>query len=272
MRYRLAWLPLLLLLAASAHAGDAYEPVYIALIIDDLGERLDLDRRVSDLPVAVTCAVLPFTPHGREMAERCHRQGKEVMLHMPMEADNGANPGPGALTVDMHRDQVEAALAAALADLPHVRGVNNHMGSRFTRDQQRMSWTMQALARHGGLYFIDSRTSHQTVAAYQAALHGIPQASRHIFLDHDIEPHLIERQFRSLLLHAFRHGHAIGIGHPYPETLALLERVLPRLAQINVHVVPVSELLARTRPEERSPQLWEASLSPSPTAAKSSKP
>ena len=252
-------------------AEGGFPPAFIAIIIDDLGERHDDGLRATRLPGEITCSILPHVAWTELMARECRQRDREIMLHMPMEATEARNPGPGALYADMDRPTVIRALRSALAAVPDARGVNNHMGSRFTRDPLRMGWVMHELVQTGDLYFIDSRTNHETVAAMRAAEYQLPHASRHVFLDHDPDPTAVEAQFRELLLHAFRNGTAIGIGHPYPSTLELLERMLPRLELINVHLVSVSNLLALKAEQQRSPQQWQASWSPSQRAVKSSK-
>ncbi len=212
------------------------------VIIDDLGDDLKAGRRTLALPGAVTVAVLPHTPYGRRLAEEAAASGREVMLHMPMQAKNGLDPGPGALTLDMDESQVRRELRRALRNIPHARGVNNHMGSLLTRHPGHMAWVMDELRTAGGFYFIDSRTSARSVALNIAAEHGLGHARRHVFLDSSREPEEIRRQLESLVVQARRWGAAVAIGHPYPETLEVLERELPRLKRQGVRLVPASRV------------------------------
>jgi polysaccharide deacetylase 2 family uncharacterized protein YibQ len=219
----------------------------------------------------VTLSFLPRTPYAHRLAIGAHGRGKEVMLHLPMESIGHRRLGPGGVTLHMTRGEFLKTVRADLAALPYVRGVNNHMGSLLTRHPGHMGWLMSAMAEFGSLYFVDSRTTAKTVAAQIAGEHHIPHRDRDIFLDNDRKPALIRGQLEKLLKRAGRHGTAVGIGHPYPETLAVLEQVLPRLGpEYGVRLVPVSELF--NDPQDRSPKLWHASLSPSPRDAKSSKP
>ena len=89
-----------------------------------------------------------------------------------------------------------------------------------------------------------------------------------MFLDNQQDPDYVSRQLERLIAIARERGSAIGIGHPYPPTLAVLAQQLPSLAAQGVEIVPVSELVER----ERSEQLWHACSSPLPTVAKNSKP
>ncbi len=213
----------------------------VALIIDDIGYQLASGRRSIALPGAVTLAVLPFSPHARALANLALKEGKELMLHAPMEPGNAVR-WEGGLSNDMDRAALRRSLAGMLQALPQVRGVNNHMGSALTANRQAMDWIMEEL-KQKGLYFVDSRTSAQS-QAYPAALsRAVPTAKRDVFLDHDRSRDAIARQFALLIGKAKQNGFAVGIGHPYPETLDFLEQALPELAPLGVELVSVSQLL-----------------------------
>jgi polysaccharide deacetylase 2 family uncharacterized protein YibQ len=231
----LAWLP------AAAVATDG-KPL-IAIIIDDMGNQLAEGRRALELQGAVTYAFLPHTPYARRLANKAHVLGREVMLHLPMDAHGGNRLGPGALSLHMTEGKLQETLKSSLASVPHVAGVNNHMGSLLTRHPGAMQWLMQGLREYGSLYFIDSRTSPVTVAEKVALEYDLPTASRDVFLDHVREPEAIRLQFRRLIQIALRHGKAIGIGHPYQVTREILSQELAQLDAYGVQLVPVSRLL-----------------------------
>ncbi len=240
-----AWALFFLLATVPAQAGEGAVP-RIAIIIDDLGDQWRAGSRAVDLPGPVTYAFLPHTRYAARLAERAHRQGKEVMLHLPMQAMAGKALGPGGLTLDMSRRQLLETLARDLAAIPHVVGINNHMGSLLTRHPGHMQWLMEAIRDRGDLFFLDSRTTHLTVAERLARENGVPVMRRDVFLDDDPAPGAVEGEFERLIAKARRQGYAIGIGHPYPATLELLERRLPRLAsEEGVELVPVSRLVER---------------------------
>ncbi len=261
---------LLLSLPVAAQEGTtpASLPV-IAIIIDDLGDRLEDGLRATSLPGPVTCAILPQTTYSKRLDEAAHASGKEVMLHQPMEATNGQKMGPGGIGRGMDRQMVLQTLRANLASVPHAKGMNNHMGSLLTRMIEPMSWLMTSLRTREGFYFVDSATAVHSVAERIAKEQSVPSLRRNIFLDNDRSEAAIMKQFVRLVARAKRVGFAIGINHPYPESLAALEKVLPRLSEFGVRLVPVSGLIKQNnRQEER---LWQASLSLSPQDAKSLK-
>lgn len=223
---------------------DERSIAFIGLIIDDLGNNLPSGQRVVGLPGPVACAILPQTPHAKRLAEEAHAHHKEVILHVPMESVDTSAPGPGGLDTTMRAFEIIIALNHDLQTVPHVVGVSNHMGSLLTQNRRSMRWLMQAMVNRGDLFFIDSRTTPDSVAAEIADEFGIRYLVRNVFLDRERHTEAIDRQFEALMDIARKRGTALGIGHPYPETLELLERHLPRLANTDIRVVPLSKILA----------------------------
>ena len=235
---------LFILFLAPASALYAEELPRIAIIIDDIGDRRAEGLAAVDLPGAVACAFLPHTPHARELAYRAHENGKEVLLHLPLQSLQGKELGPGAITLHTSETEFRRILQDNLAVIPYVQGVNNHMGSLLTRHPGHMTWLMQDLAANGRLFFVDSYTHADSVALDMARERGVPAARRDVFLDNIPEPGAIEAEFARLIERARERGSAIGIGHPYPQTMEYLARVLPVLeADYGVTLVPVSALL-----------------------------
>jgi polysaccharide deacetylase 2 family uncharacterized protein YibQ len=260
----------LLLLLAAATAAPTPAPaswLAIAIVIDDLGENLSEGRRVLRLPGPVAVAILPHTPHATRLAHEAQDRRKEVILHLPMEALGENEAGPGRLDTTMPALELRLTLDDDLRSVPRAIGVSNHMGSRLTQDRPAMETLMQAL-RARGLFFIDSRTTPDSIAAPAASAQGVPLLVRQVFLDNDRHPAAIEVQFEELLRLAQRQGQALAIGHPYPETLAVLERRLPHLAERQIQLISLSAMLKR-QPENPT---WPLSSFPSPKAPKNSRP
>jgi uncharacterized protein len=216
----------------------------MAIVIDDLG----WDRRAAEallaLDVPLSFAILPTAPYQTYIAQEAQRRGWDVLLHLPMEPYGypKINPGRDALLSHMHADELAAHLERALQALPSVVGVNNHMGSRLTENRAAMRVVMQHLKQHN-LFFLDSRTSQHSLAYRIAREMGVRTAQRHIFLDHELHRDTIAKRLYDLVALANTHGQAIGIGHPYPETLQALQQVLPTLRRSGIEFVPVSYLV-----------------------------
>lgn len=233
--------------AAGKHPAVRVAPA-VSIIIDDLGYRLRQDLRAIRLDGAVTCAFLPRSPYARRLAKLAHVQGKEVMLHLPMQAIGPRELDDGGLQMAMSRRQFDRIVREGLEAVPYVRGVNNHMGSLLTQYPERMRWLMEDLKLHRGqLYFVDSFTTFHSVAHAVAVENDLPTIRRDIFLDTHRDPDFIRRQFELLLERAAEHGTAVAIGHPYPETLDFLEANLDRLAEHGIELLPVSALIERKR-------------------------
>lgn len=235
-----------LLFAATAGAADA-APV-VTIIIDDLGYAFDAGRRTVGLPGPVVCAVLPHTPRGRELAELAHANGKEVLLHLPMQAMRGEDADePGRIVLDMTRRSFAAAIEQNIESVPHIIGINGHRGSLLTRHPGHMQWLMDEITARD-LVFVDSYTTHHSVALKLAIEAGIPATRRHVFLDGDPRPVAIAREFERLIDLANARGSAVAIGHPHAATLDFLESVLPSLAARGVSLVGLRQLLETQSP------------------------
>jgi len=215
---------------------------YIAIIIDDIGYVDTLGARAVALPDDVTFAVLPHTPFGAALAETAHGNGKEVMLHAPMSNLTNMPLGPGGLTPAQSKEEFIATLVAAMAAVPHLKGINNHMGSELTAQDEQMRWVMETL-KDQDLYFVDSYTTASSVAGRIALEEDIPTLTRNVFLDNLQTHEDIDREFQRLLQIASEKGFATGIGHPYEATLEYLEKAIPTLTQLNIELVSVSEMI-----------------------------
>lgn len=214
----------------------------IAIVIDDLGHHRS-QQRFTQLPGALTLAILPQTPYATVLAQQAEQHGKEVIIHMPMEASAITSQEPSMLWANTPRDVLIELLSQAFTQLPQAVGMNNHMGSHLTTLREPMVWIMVELAQRN-MYFLDSRTSAGTQAEVIARKHGVPAARRHVFLDNTPQYEHIAERWQTLILHAQQHGEAIAIAHPHPATYDFLETQLPQLDEYGVQLVFVSELVS----------------------------
>jgi len=217
--------------------------VRLSIIIDDLGEDIAPALEIFKMPYPLTVSIIPSLPNSKEIAEEAYRRGDEILLHFPMQASEaGAKPEPVELRVGMREPQVSEMLAAMLDTVPHASGVNNHQGSRATSDAALMDALMPAL-RERGLFFVDSRTTVDTVAYAAAERDGVAATFRSAqFLD-DVESRTaILAQLDRAAADAKRKGWAVTIGHPHPDTIAALREGLPRLESRGIHLVFASDV------------------------------
>ncbi|OZB12562.1 MAG: hypothetical protein B7X58_11240 [Marinobacter sp. 34-60-7] len=231
--------------AISAQASEhpeAQQPT-IAIIIDDMGHNLPEGERLARLDQPITLAFLPYRRHTVPLARLAHQHRKEIMLHAPMANTRNIGLGPGGLTPEMDERAIAQTLRRALQAIPHVQGVNNHMGSLLTQQLQPMDWVMRELDRYP-LYFVDSRTIASSIAGQVAEAYNIPNLTRDVFLDHEQTEAFVDQQFKLLIQRARENGTAIGIGHPHKVTVDYLEKHLPELDEQGIAVATVSGIWA----------------------------
>ncbi len=215
----------------------------IAIIIDDLGYERAAGERTIALPGPVTCAILPDAPRAESLARAANAEGKEVIVHLPMQAANHiGRTEPQSLTMDMSRAGFSAVFERAFNAVPHAVGINNHRGSLLTRHPGSMRWLMEEISARESLFFLDSYTTHHSVAMQIADETGVTAIKRDVFLDAVPTPEAIEHQFERLKRIASERGVAVGIGHPYEVTLEFLEEARPELEREGFELVPLSSL------------------------------
>ena len=232
------------LLLSLAGGSAATSQPRIAIIIDDLGYRLAAGQRAIQLPGPVSFAVLPGAPGTRALALEAHANGKEVLLHLPLQArPDETSHEPLGINLHMNRSEFRETFEKAFDSVPHAIGVNNHRGSLLTMHPGHMQWLMEEIRARDKLFFVDSFTTHQSVALQFASELGVSARKRDVFLDSDPGPETVAREFERMKRLASRRGSVIVIGHPYTATLDLLERELPKLESEGFELVTISELL-----------------------------
>lgn len=216
----------------------------LAIIIDDLGYRMDVFNDLITLDYNITYAVLPQQAYSRETADIASQAGRQVILHLPMQPRDWPrfDPGLGALLLRDTPEEIKAKITRNLDTVPHVSGVNNHMGSAYTQYEDGLDILMTALNKNE-LFFLDSKTAPGRAAKQAAARHQVPYLSRDVFLDNDRDEELILKQLRKAIRLAKKRGWAIAIGHPYEITYTVLARQLPKIEEQGVRIIKVVDLL-----------------------------
>lgn len=216
----------------------------VAIIIDDLGYNMDIAEKLLQLDVPISFSILPKLRYSKLIAIRANELNYDVLLHLPMEPNNypSKNPGPEALVSGMNPQEMEEQLLKNLDAIPYLRGINNHMGSKLTEDEEIMHLIMEKI-KFRDLFFLDSRTSPRTVAYKVAKEYGVKAAERNIFLDNENDIEIIGQQIIKLGEIAMKNGSAIGIGHPYQNTLLALQQIIPKLKENGIKITPISQLV-----------------------------
>src|SRR3989304_5641995 len=200
------------------------EKLKVVIIVDDLGFKKEPIDKLLEIPAQLSFAVLPNLPYSKYAAEMAYKNGRDVILHLPME---------------LPKDKILDKLEKNLSSIPYIKGVNNHMGSKFTENTELMELVLEKI-KSKGFFFVDSRTSETTVGFKIAKKLGIKTAERDIFLDEGSQrSDYIRSQIEKLINVSKEKGYAIGICHPYPDTVKVLSEVIPDI-QKEVEIIPVS--------------------------------
>ena len=220
---------------------DLSQPV-VSIIVDDLGASVKSGAAAIATTGVGTVAVMPHLPFTAELAHSAQNAGIDVILHLPMEPTRHHHAlGPGALTVSQTRSEFVERFRTAVADVPGIVGISNHMGSAVTQDRERMHWLMDEIALNNEIVFVDSRTTAKTVAKETALAAHVRFLERDVFLDNQPVPSYVHAQLDELLNLARERGDAVGIAHPHRATLSVLNQRMPYLN--NMRAVGIQELL-----------------------------
>lgn len=217
----------------------------VSIVLDDMGlNQLYSDWAVS-LKAPLTLSYLPYAKNLANQTQSARAEGHELLIHLPMEPRGTADPGPGALMVNMDQTEIKKRLARAMYVFPGAIGVNNHMGSLFTADQRAMSIVLTEIKSSGQL-FLDSLTTSNSLIGQLGDKLNVPVVSRDVFLDDIDKEDEILRRLREVERVALNKGTAIAIGHPRVKTLRVLEKWLANLPEKKIRLAPLSAV-AKTR-------------------------
>lgn len=222
-------------------------PASLVIVIDDMGQRLDTAEQLAALSFPVNFAVWPHARRAADVERLARERGLDVIVHLPMQPlrrEGGKQPdaGPHALTENMSAAEMRAVLDAAFMRLPTAIGFNNHMGSRFTGSRNGCR-LLCSLLRGQGLFVLDSMTQNHSVLCKEALQQGLVGAERSVFLDNERKVPAILAALDIAAAKAQRHGVAIAIGHPYPETVQALREWPVAAGREGVAVVSLRRLV-----------------------------
>jgi len=215
----------------------------LVFVIDDAGNNLRELEPFLRIPFPLTIAVLPGLPYSAEAAKRIRAAGKEVILHQPMEAVGGQNPGPGAIYSGMNAQEIRGILSRNIAEIGPVAGMNNHQGSKITMNREAMEIIL-AFCREQGIYFLDSRTTSETAAPSAAQRLGIKIGERDVFIDNEQDRASMLNYITGGLAKAQINGRAVMIGHTWsPDLAPLLAEQFPLLVKQGYTVKTASDII-----------------------------
>ena len=216
----------------------------IAIVIDDIGNDPAIVRAILRLNASITFSVLPSCSYSLEASREAHRAGREILLHLPMEPYGypEKRPGRGTLFLSMNHAQIERQLEEDLLSVPYARGVNNHMGSRFMEDDEKVA-TVLSLLKRKNLFFLDSMTTKDTRGREVAARIGLKCGERNIFIDNGGSFDETLAILRKVIESRDTWDNLILIGHPHESTIAALREALPLFREKGITIVPLSRII-----------------------------
>ncbi|MDD5475206.1 MAG: divergent polysaccharide deacetylase family protein [Syntrophales bacterium] len=225
---------------------DIVPKKHMAIVIDDIGYDTETMEKLLSFGVPITFGVLPHCPHSYESAVKAHTAGHDVILHLPMEPVGypEKNPGEGALLVSMTNEEIRQVLKKNMQSVPHISGVNNHMGSRFMEDKEKLIVVFSELQKQG-LYFMDSFTTHLTKGKKAAMAANIDYIQRDIFIDNSGNQDETFSILIEIIDNVDRWNRLVVIGHPYWSTLWAIERTIPYFLEQEIELVPLSFFVDR---------------------------
>ena len=216
----------------------------LAIVIDDMGYDLSILDEILQIDAPITVSVLPHLSYSVLVARKAKEAGREVLLHLPMEPHDypEKHPGSGALFLRMDKDEIMDQVEEDIMDVPCISGVNNHMGSKFMEDEEKVEIVLKQL-KEKGLFFLDSLTTKNSKGVQVAKKIGLRHVGRDIFLDNscdfkntlDILNRIAEKQnsWKTIVI----------IGHPHQSTIQAIKKALPIFRKRKIHIVTLSDLV-----------------------------
>ncbi|MDG1707743.1 MAG: divergent polysaccharide deacetylase family protein, partial [Emcibacteraceae bacterium] len=204
----------------------------VILVIDDLGMVKDMTQEMIDMNVPMTLAFLPYANDISPQVNRAYNKGHDCIPSEQVGLIKGLSSAPANVQMD--------TIEYNLSQFENYIGINNHMGSKFTEDTDAVNRLLSVIKTRE-LLVLDSKTTANSVLETLAEDQQIPVINRDVFLDNTEDEQYIMGQLAVLERMAKRHGNALAIGHPYPETVAALKRWIPTLSAKGITVVPISQ-------------------------------
>ncbi|MCP4649047.1 MAG: divergent polysaccharide deacetylase family protein [PVC group bacterium] len=216
----------------------------LAIVLDDWGYNKAILKDFLALNTPMTCSILPHLPYSADIANRLHKLKYEFILHLPMEPYNAdqISMEKNTILTTMNSQQITKIIQQAITNIPHLKGANNHMGSKATADETIMNIVLTEL-KNNGLFFLDSYVDSKSVGRKVAQAINISFLKRDVFIDNNGDAESIRQQLEQAKIIALGQGQAIAIGHAKPTTMSVLAKTIPEFKKEGITFVYLSELL-----------------------------
>ena len=221
----------------------------VILVIDDLGIVKGATKEMIDMNAPLTLSFLPYASNIASQVDEAYAKGHDILVHIPMEPKGNADPGPHALLSSTSPSEQMDSIDYNLSQFSHYIGINNHMGSQYTENEDAVERLLNVV-KEKGLLVLDSKTTNRSVLEEIALEKNIPVTNRDVFLDNNRDVPSIMAQLAELERVAKRDGTALAIGHPYPQTVDALKQWIPTLADKGITIVPISQTIKEKMQDE----------------------
>lgn len=203
----------------------------LVIIIDDVSYGRDV-KAIQSTGLPLVMSFLPPSSRHPESGKLAQQQNR-FMVHLPLEAVDFNDEEPSTLRTGDSEEQISKRIAGLKQVYPGVRYMNNHTGSKFTADADAMEKLIRVL-KSEGIIFVDSRTTAKTKVPEISKKMGMRYLGRDVFLDHQDGVANVKKQIREAVEKAKRHGTAIAIGHPRPDTIRALKESKGVLGEVQL--------------------------------------
>ena len=215
----------------------------IAIVLDDAGYNYQSADIFYQSQLPLTFALIPDLPNSYEHYKKINNAGMDVILHIPMEPEKGADfVEKQAILVSMSNQEITEKLKIFFNHYPNAIGMNNHMGSRAVKDFRVVN-TILDFAKSRHVFWLDSKTTPASVSYKVAKEKNIKYMERDVFLDNENTEEYAEKAMIQLIKIAKKRGYAIGIGHVQSDKLyPVLEKYREKQDELEIEFVPLADL------------------------------
>lgn len=216
----------------------------IAVVLDDAGYNYSSADIFYKSQLPLTFALIPDLPNSYEHYEKICNVGMNLILHIPMEPEKGADfVEKQAILVSMSREEIANKLELFFNHFPKADGMNNHMGSRAVKDSQVMDAILD-FAKKRKVFWLDSKTTPASVSHKIAKEKKLAYLERDVFLDNENTEEYAEKAMMQLIKIAKKRGYGIGIGHVQSDKLyPVLEKYREKQDELEIEFVPLVDLI-----------------------------
>ncbi len=230
-------------IAYGASKVTTFDKPRIVFVIDDIGINKEFGHEALQLDKRVALAFLPYGKYTLYLSQLAKQKGHEVLVHMPMEPLNPKiNPGPDALYLNADKSEISQKVIQNINNVYQPTGVNTHMGSKFSADQEYMRIVIDII-KQNDLYFMDSVTTKHTQGLMQAKRAGLVHLRRDVFLDNIKTDKAIKKQMDVAKTKARKDGYAVIVAHPFTKSFTHIKNEIVSLEAQGFQVITIPQLL-----------------------------